>query len=205
LDPVSTEKIKVMTKALTERPQLKLEIPIAALAEIDRPALIEARFAAEVQEAADKSGGHAAAKSAAKDASVSEAATQPPAPAPAAVPAPDAASVLAQLDPAAQLKLLTSLYTQHLGHAPQFPAPPADAPAAKADLMARNIDFLKTELKGGIVIDDSQLTALGEQRAIAIQQLLLTGTGIDPARIFLVANNKIKLQDGMARLELSLQ
>jgi hypothetical protein len=215
LDPVSTEKIKVMTKALTERPQLKLEIPIAALAEIDRPALIEARFAAELQEAADNMGGHAATKSAAKsvaqpaakDASVAgaEVAAAAQAPAPAFVPAPDAASVLAPLDPAAQLKLLTSLYTQHLGHAPQFPPPPADAPAAKADVMTRNIDFLKSELKSGIVIDDSQLTALGEQRAIAIQQLLLTGTGIDPARVFLVANNKIKLQDGMARLELSLQ
>jgi hypothetical protein len=113
--------------------------------------------------------------------------------------------VLAQLDPAAELKLLTTLYTQQLGHAPQFPAPPTDASTAKADVMSRNIDFLKTELKAGIVVDDSQLTALGQQRAIAIQQLLLTGTGIDPSRVFLVANNKIKLQDGMARLELSLQ
>lgn len=184
LDATGAEKIKAMTKALTERPQLKLEIPIAALAEIDRPALVEARFAAEVQAAADNPAGQGAAKSA-------------------------ATPVLEQLAPAAQLKLLSTLYKQQMGHAPKFPAPPADAPTltarAKADVMTHNIDFLKTELQAGIVVDESQLTALGEQRAIAIQQLLLTGTGIDPSRVFLVANNKIKLQDAMARLELSLQ
>jgi hypothetical protein len=162
LEPAGVEKIKVMTKALTERPQLKLEIPIAALSEIDRPALVESRFEAEVP-------------------------------------------TLAQLDPAAQLKLLTTLYTQQLGHAPQFPAPPAEAPAGKSDAILRNIDFLKTELRAAIVVDESQLTALGQQRATAIQQLLLTDTGIDPSRVFLVANNKIKSQDGMARIELSLQ
>lgn len=208
LDAVGTEKIKALTKALTERPQLKLEIPIAALAEIDRPALVEARFAAEVQEAADGQETHGAAKSAAKTVAKSVAkgaVASGSAPTQAPPPAPAAAPVLAQLDPAAELKLLTTLYTQRTGHAPQFPAPPADASTAKADMMSRNIEFLETELKAGIVVDDSQLTALGQQRAIAIQQLLLNGTGIDPSRVFLVANNKIKLQDGMARLELSLQ
>ena len=50
-----------------------------------------------------------------------------------------------------------------------------------------------------------QLTALGQQRALALQRALLTDTGIDPARIFLVANDKAKEKDGAVRVELSLR
>jgi hypothetical protein len=56
-----------------------------------------------------------------------------------------------------------------------------------------------------ISINDSELTALGQQRAMAVQQLLLTDTQLDPARVFLVANDKAKNQDGNVRLELSLK
>ena len=38
-----------------------------------------------------------------------------------------------------------------------------------------------------------------------LQDALLTGTQIDPARVFLVANDKAKNQDGAVRLELSLR
>jgi hypothetical protein len=38
-----------------------------------------------------------------------------------------------------------------------------------------------------------------------VQQALLTDTQIDPARVFLVANDKAKKQDGAVRLELSLK
>jgi hypothetical protein len=60
-------------------------------------------------------------------------------------------------------------------------------------------------LRERIVIGESDLTALGQQRAAAVQQALLTGTQVDPARVFLVANDKAKAQDGRVRLELSLK
>ena len=41
---------------------------------------------------------------------------------------------------------------------------------------------------------DADLTALGQQRAMALQQALLTGTQIDPERVFLVANDKARKQ-----------
>jgi len=56
-----------------------------------------------------------------------------------------------------------------------------------------------------MAIGDAELKALGQQRAMALQQALLTGTGIDPGRVFLVANGKAKLQAGLVRLELSLR
>jgi hypothetical protein len=39
---------------------------------------------------------------------------------------------------------------------------------------------------------------------MAVQQALLTDTQLDPARVFLVVNDKAKNQDGKVRLELSL-
>jgi len=46
LDSAAQTKIKAVGKALTERPQLKLELPIAAVPGLDREAIIEARFRA---------------------------------------------------------------------------------------------------------------------------------------------------------------
>ena len=56
-----------------------------------------------------------------------------------------------------------------------------------------------------IQISDADLNALAQKRAMAIQQALLTDTQVDPARVFLVVNNKVKNQDGKVRLQLSLQ
>jgi hypothetical protein len=67
------------------------------------------------------------------------------------------------------------------------------------------IEFLSRELHQHITISDSDLTALGQQRAMALQQALLSGTQIDPQRVFLVANDKAKNQGGLVRLELSLR
>jgi len=56
-----------------------------------------------------------------------------------------------------------------------------------------------------IAVTDGDLTALGQQRAMAVQQALLTDTQLDPARVFLAVNDKAKNQDGKVRLELSLK
>ena len=56
-----------------------------------------------------------------------------------------------------------------------------------------------------IQVTDQDLTELAKARATAIQQILLTDTQIDPARVFLVANNKAKAQDKAVRLELTLE
>jgi len=55
------------------------------------------------------------------------------------------------------------------------------------------------------VVADADLTALGQQRAAAVQQGLLTDTQLDPARVFLVVNDKAKNQDGKVRLEMTLK
>ena len=181
LSAAQSDKVKALVKALGDRPQLKLEVPIATVPELDRPALVAAAFQsqlAEVQAGTEKGGKKGAA-----------------------APAP---SSLDQLDPAAKLDVLTRLYARDFGGEPKYPDS-VTAIKQKPELTTAKIDFLTTALHDRVAVGDDQLTALGQQRALALQRALLTDTGIDPARIFLVANDKAKEKDGAVRMELSLR
>ena len=109
-----------------------------------------------------------------------------------------------QLDPAAQLDILAKLYAKDLGADPKFPDS-VDAIKTKPEKVAAKNEFLVREIHEHIAVDESDLAALGQLRATNLQQALLTGTQIDPQRVFLVANDKAKNQDGRVRLELSLR
>jgi hypothetical protein len=178
LDPAAMDKARSIAKALTARPQLKIEIPIAVIKELDRPHLADAKMQAQIQEVL-------AASPARKKTAAS-------------------ALEFGQMDPAAQLDVLTRLYVREVGAEPKFPDT-VTAIKSKQDVVAAKIDFLNGTLHERIVISDTDLTALGEKRAMNVQDALLTGTQIDPARVFLVANDKAKNQDGAVRLELSLR
>ncbi|HSZ07665.1 MAG TPA: DUF748 domain-containing protein [Steroidobacteraceae bacterium] len=180
LDPVATEKVQTLVKALSGRPQLKIEIPIAVVNDVDRPRLIEQKFQAQLQ---------------------SQLQAQAPGARKKATGAP---TDFAQLDPAPQLEMLTQLYAKNVGAQPKFPESIA-AIKTKPEIIAAKIDFLSGELRQHITVSEAELTALGQQRALNLQQALLTGTQIDPGRVFLVANDKAKNEDGRVRLELSLR
>jgi hypothetical protein len=177
LDPAAMDKVRAMVKALNERPQLQIEVPIASVSELDRPAMAEAQFSTQVREAQSASANGKKA---------------------AAVPE------IEQLDPAAKLELLTRLFEKNVGGEPKFP-PEVTNLKTKPELTTAKTDFLKQTLHEHMAISDADLTALGQQRAMAVQQALLTDTQLDPARVFLVANDKAKNQDGKVRLELSLK
>ena len=49
LDQAALDKAQAMVKALNARPQLKIEVPIAVVADLDRPRLVEAKLQAEIQ------------------------------------------------------------------------------------------------------------------------------------------------------------
>jgi Domain of Unknown Function (DUF748) len=181
LSAAQSDKVKALVKALDQRPQLKLEVPIAAVPAVDGPALVATTLQsqiAEVQAETSKGGKKGASQ-----------------------PAP---SSIDQLDPAVKLDVLTRLYARDFGGEPQYPDS-VTAIKQKPELTTAKIDFLTTALHDHITVGEDQLTALGQQRALALQRALLTDTGIDAARIFLVANNKAKEQDGGVRLELSLR
>ena len=178
LDPAAADKTRAIVKALNERPQLKIDVPIAEVDGLDRPALIEAQFSAQVREA--QSG-----KSGAKN---------------PAAPAPDYEA----LDPNAKLALLTKVYAKALGSEPKYPEEVTSI-KAKPDLAAAKVDFLSKALHEHITVAAADLTALGQQRAVAIQQALLADNQVGADRVFLVVSDKAKNQDGKVRLELSLK
>ena len=178
LDSAAADKIRAMVKALNERPQLKIEVPIAWVSELDRPTLVEARFLTQVREAQSGKGGRNKSPGAAPD--------------------------FGQLDAPAKVELLTQVYAKDVGGEPKFPQEISNL-KTKPELAAAKADFLTKALHEHIAVTDGDLTALGQQRAMAVQQALLTGTELDPARVFLVVNDKAKNQDGKVRLELSLK
>ncbi len=178
LDAAAADKIRAMVKALSERPQLKIEVPIAWVRDLDRPALAGARLSAQVREVQS-------AKTARKK-------------------SPAGAFEFEQLDPSARVDILTQLYAKDVGGEPKFPQEVTNL-RTKPELAAAKSDFLEQALRGHIAVTDGDLTALGQQRAQAVQQALLTDTQLDPARVFLVVNDKAKNQEGKVRLELSLR
>jgi hypothetical protein len=178
LDSVASDKVRAVVKALNERPQLKIEVPIAFVAELDRPALIEAQFSTQVRDALSTTPGRKKTAAAAPD--------------------------FAQWEPAVKLEILTQLYAKNIGAEPKYPEAISGL-KTKPELAAAQVDFLSQELHRHIAIADGDLTTLGQQRAQAVQRALLTDTQIDPERVFLAVSDKAKQEAGMVRLELTLK
>jgi hypothetical protein len=175
VDAEADEKLSTVAKALGERPQLKIEVPIGMVPDVDRPGLVAARFKGEVDAAL-------AAKAAGAK----------------------GGGGFDQLDAGAQLDVLTQVYAKDLGGSPKYPEEVTSI-KAKPDLTAAKIDFLSKAIRDHIQVADADLQALGQQRALAVQSALLTHEQAATGRVFLVTNDKAVAKDGSVRLELSLQ
>ncbi len=103
-----------------------------------------------------------------------------------------------------RLAVLSALYLKTFGTPPRF-AKPAVPPKTPAEAAQRRIDDLEARLMARIQVGDADLKALAERRAVAVEKALLGGTGVDPARVFLVANGKVDGNAGAVRLQLSLK
>ena len=178
LDPGAAVKAQTIVKALNERPQLKIDVPIAVVEALDRPLLIDAQLKSQIHDAQTAA--------AARKKSVSSSAS------------------FEQLDPATRVDILTQLYQKNLGSEPKYPDSVSTI-KAKPDLAAAKIDYLTGELRSHITLGATELSALGQKRATNLQQELLKDKQIDPERVFLVANDKAKAEGGKVRLELSLK
>ncbi len=177
LESAAVEQVRTIAKALNERPQLKIEVPIGWVADLDRPALAEAKFSAQVRDIQSEKAGRKTTTG---------------------------ATDFGQLDPAARIEILKQLYRKNFGAEPKFPDSVTSL-KAKPELAAAQEDFLGQALHRQIAVSESEFTALGQQRAAAAQQALLTDTQLDPERVFLVFNDKAKNENGKVRLELSLK
>jgi hypothetical protein len=181
LDAAASDKARAVGKALVERPQLKIDVPLGYVTELDRPALVATQYEAKVNAAlAAKAGGKKAPAAGASPAS------------------------LDQLDAANQAELLGKLYEKELGSEAKFPESVTGL-KSKPEVLAAKIAYLGNAIREHIVVSDGDLQTLGQQRAVALQSVLLADPQVVAERVFLVANDKAVAKDGAVELELTLQ
>jgi hypothetical protein len=176
--------LQSLSRALTERPNLKVEIPIGFAPELDRSGLWERKY----QEAVTRT----------------IARTQPPPHQGASMPSYE------DLDPEAKLEVLAALYKELTGKRPRLAeAPPAPKDAtrkgAKAWQKAYELETLEAETRGKIIVQPSDLDDLGRRRAEAIERALTSGASLDSNRVLLRKEGKVGSEHGKVRLELRLK
>ncbi len=212
LEASERDKLTALVKALKEKDKLELDVPVTFSPDLDRPALAAARLNSRLLAlGADTPAGGKHARPSGK----------PPGPAPAGTGA--AAGSLAELidspppsdpaltDPAQRFRLLVALHRAELGKSVALPesAQAVEEAAKKKD---QQPDFatanteLEAELSGKLPVADTDLEVLGKHRARAIQDVLLTGTEIDPARVFVIGSSPKSGPDkDKVRVELALK
>jgi hypothetical protein len=181
LDAATGERLAALGKSLVEKPELKLDVPIGVMTDLDGPALTERTYRAALD--------GAAASRAGKD---------------GAAPAYDA------LTPEQKVAALTAHLRQQTGAAPVVPEPaePPDGTSrkeAKALREAAAVDYLEKAVRDGVTVPAAVLDTLAEERAVAIERALLTDTGLEPTRVFKVREGKLSANEGKVRFELGLK
>ena len=185
LDPASAGRLAALSKSLVEKPAIRLDVPIGALVEIDGPALAARAYDQQLADAMTS-----ALASGRKD----------------GAPLPSFDS----LGPDEKITVLTAIVAKQTGSEPQVPEPPAPPEGtSRADARAMGqaslIEYLEKAARAAVTVPDTELGALGEARAAAVEHALLDGSTLEPTRVFLTKDGKVTPQDGKVRLELALQ
>ena len=181
-------RLAALSKSLVEKPAIKLDVPVGALAEIDGPALAARAYDQQLADAMTT-----ALASGSKDG--------------APVPSFDS------LGPDERIAVLTAIVRRQTGSDPQIPEPPAPPDGtsrgeAKALGQAATIEYLeKTARKaqGAATCPTRTRRARRGAGRRAVQHALLDGSALEPTRVFVTKTGKVTAQDGKVRLELALQ
>jgi hypothetical protein len=163
LDKPANDQLAAVAKSLKERPQLKIDVPIVYSAALDRPEIAAARLRAAllVREQNTREGRRH----------------------------PDTAGEMALADPEKHFRLLVEQYQADLGK--DTPLPPTAGAVQRAKRKETPpydpaISDLDAALINHIQVPESDLEALGKERAQAIQGALVSGGQIEAARVFIV-------------------
>jgi uncharacterized protein involved in outer membrane biogenesis len=175
VDETAKSRLDSIIKALDARPGLELDVPNSFSAATDSPALAQQRLQSELRKREGV---------------------------PEGTPLPTL--------PAAQFDLLLAQYRAELGA--KAPLPPLTAALTSANkVKGETPDYapasaeLTAALLARVPVTDTELQKLGTQRAHAVQDVLLQGTGIDPARIFIINGATPPPPGNTVRLELALK
>lgn len=215
LDPVAQERLASMVKALQERPQLQLDIPVAWSPEVDAEPLAARKMDERLQSlASEQNGGDTPSTNAretrgtgprAEEGGARQVSTR-------GEQRSDNGDTKASVadDPAKRFDLLLAQYRADFG----AEAPPPPATAALLDLPKRKRDpaaytaanaELEKVIREKVTVSESEFQELAQARARAIQDALLGSGEIDNTRVFLLAASPTKPTGGKVQLALSLK
>jgi hypothetical protein len=185
LDPETVKRLGALSRSLAEKPGLKIEIPVGSIPVLDGPALLEKAYESALAETMN-------------------ATLPPPRKKDAERPPFDG------LSDKNRIEVLTALVTAQTGSAPVIPEPPPPPEGtsrvdANAMQLAAEIDYLQNEARSHVSVAESEYVRLGQERASAVEQALLDGSGLEPSRVFMVRDGKVTAQDGKVQLELELK
>ena len=169
------DKLNKLSKALVERPNLKLDIPLHAVVPEDDDLLAKAALEQALSDTAN-------------------ARSRKPKPVSGA-----------NSDPAARLKALTALYQQKLNKDPEFPADQSKGAGDSNAVAAGQRDWLEQQLLVQFKPTADQRNDLGKARATAVQSAVLSNQELKPERVFLTERAAGSSDGGKARMELALQ
>jgi hypothetical protein len=189
VDATVSERLAQLGRSLAPKADLRLEVPIGVDAELDGRALAQARYDEELSRAMTTLLVGDKRKS------------DPDAP---PLPAFDT------LEPERKFDVMTALYRQLSGAAPNIPAPPdpegeLSRKERQAQQQQASLDWLEAEARKRATPMPGELDRLGQARAEAIQKALLTGTGLAPERVFLSRSGKVSPNAQGVRFELEIK
>ncbi len=184
LDQDAKEGLAALGKAMREKPELKLDVPVGTLDQLD----VEGLRAVKFQKSLERSVAATLSRREKKNG------------------VPD----YAELDPEQKLDALEKLHKDLTGKEPRLP----DAPKPPAGTARKNVksiaqqyqaEKLAQEVQSKVPVEPAELQALGRRRAEAIEAELLRASQIDTARVFLSNKGKVSREGEAVQFELSLK
>jgi uncharacterized protein involved in outer membrane biogenesis len=185
LETTTAGHLATLATGLAEKPEINLDVPLGTVAELDKPALEERAYEAAVA------------------AEIGRQLKRKP---DDSTPLP----ALADLEPARQIEVLTAIVRKQSGAEPQIPTPaPPPEGTSRADAKALEqtaaLEYLRQTARAGVVVPDTELDRLAEERALVVERALLANGALEPTRVYKVREGKVTTHEGRVRFELGLK
>lgn len=184
LNSEAKQGLASLGKAMRERPDLKLDVPVGTVADMD----IEALRAHKFEESLKRSVAESLSRREKRD----------------GVPEYTA------LAPDQKIEALEKLHKRLTGKEPRIPAAPktpegTSRKSAKVMQQQFQADKLAEEIRSKVPVDKSEVEALGQRRGEAIEAELLKASQVETSRVFLSKKGKVTRQGEVVRFELHIK